>query len=307
PSRPRRGSSVRSAPPRRGRWRSVGSLRSAVVAVPRRCAPSGLPCGLSSSPLRGRLGRFSFARAVAADAYGSSCFWPRPSFRVRRRRATLSHAGKAMPARARVSRVQSDILKYQRSSRLLLRKLPFQRMVRSISNDLDPGSSCKMNPVALQMLQKASEEYARRLFESANRCAMHAKRVTVFPKDLHLARVLSGRQHAPRHAPSAGAFGGGQRGAQALREIRRLQRADGPVIRRHVFVRLLRETAQEEAAAEDRHVRFRREAVAAVQEATEALLVGLFEGATLCAVGARRVTVRRQDFELAERLGGELP
>ncbi|CAK0802762.1 unnamed protein product, partial [Prorocentrum cordatum] len=184
PSRPRRGSSVRSAPPRRGRWRSVGSLRSAVVAVPRRCAPSGLPCGLSSSPLRGRLGRFSFARAVAADAYGSSCFWPRPSFRVRRRRATLSHAGKAMPARARVSRVQSDILKYQRSSRLLLRKLPFQRMVRSISNDLDPGSSCKMNPVALQMLQKASEEYARRLFESANRCAMHAKRVTVFPKAL---------------------------------------------------------------------------------------------------------------------------
>ena len=55
----------------------------------------------------------------------------------------------------------------------------------------------------------------------------------------------------------------------------------------------------------DHDLRFQAQALLALQEATEAYLVGLFEDANLCCIHARRATIRKQDMELARRIRGE--
>jgi histone H3 len=85
-----------------------------------------------------------------------------------------------------------EIRKYQRSTELLIRKLPFQRLVREIANDFK--TNLQFQSQAILALQEASEAYLVGLFEDTNLCAIHAKRVTVMPKDLHLARRLRGER-----------------------------------------------------------------------------------------------------------------
>ena len=53
-----------------------------------------------------------------------------------------------------------------------------------------PG--CRLQTSAVLALQEVSEAYLVGLFEDANRCAIHAKRVTIMPKDMQLARKLRG-------------------------------------------------------------------------------------------------------------------
>ncbi|QPG74011.1 centromeric DNA-binding histone H3-like protein cse4 [Brettanomyces nanus] len=86
-----------------------------------------------------------------------------------------------------------DIKRYQKSTDLLIRKLPFARLVREIVQD-DFGSdvSYRWQSVAILALQEASEAYLVHLFEDTNLCAIHAKRVTIMQKDIHLARRLRG-------------------------------------------------------------------------------------------------------------------
>ena len=87
-----------------------------------------------------------------------------------------------------------EIRRYQKSTELLIRKLPFQRLVREI---LNPGFICGMDRIqasALMALQEASEAYLAGLFEDANLCAIHARRVTIFPKDIQLARRIRGER-----------------------------------------------------------------------------------------------------------------
>ena len=43
-------------------------------------------------------------------------------------------------------------------------------------------------------LQEASEAYLVGLFEDTNLCAIHAKRVTIMPKDIQLARRIRGER-----------------------------------------------------------------------------------------------------------------
>jgi len=81
-----------------------------------------------------------------------------------------------------------EIRKYQKSTELLIRKLPFQRLVREIAQDFK--SDLRWHDSALMALQEASEAYLVGLFEDANLCAIHAKRVTIFPKDIQLARRI---------------------------------------------------------------------------------------------------------------------
>ncbi len=47
---------------------------------------------------------------------------------------------------------------------------------------------------AIMALQEASEAYLTALFEDANLCAIHAKRVTIMPKDIELARRIRGER-----------------------------------------------------------------------------------------------------------------
>ena len=90
-------------------------------------------------------------------------------------------------------------------------------------------------------------------------------------------------------------------GTVALREIRRYQKATKLLIRKLPFSRLVREVAQDFKT--DLH--FQREAVAALQEASEAYLVGLFEDTNLCAIHAKRVMIMPKDIQLAHWIRGE--
>jgi histone H3 len=83
-----------------------------------------------------------------------------------------------------------EIRKYQRSTDLLIRKLPFQRLVREIAQEFMPD--LRFQSAAILALQEASEAYLVSLFEDTNLCAIHAKRVTIMPKDMQLARRLRG-------------------------------------------------------------------------------------------------------------------
>ena len=44
------------------------------------------------------------------------------------------------------------------------------------------------------VFQEASEAYLVGLFEDTNLCAIHAKRVTIMPKDIQLARRIRGER-----------------------------------------------------------------------------------------------------------------
>ena len=82
--------------------------------------------------------------------------------------------------------------KYQKSTELLIRKLPFQRLVREIAQDFK--TDLRFQSHAVLALQEASEAYLVGLFEDTNLCAIHAKRVTIMPKDIQLARRIRGER-----------------------------------------------------------------------------------------------------------------
>jgi histone H3 len=94
-------------------------------------------------------------------------------------------------------------------------------------------------------------------------------------------------------------------GTVALREIQRFQRSSELLIRKAPFARLVREIAEELGAKENKEYWFQSTAVLALQEASEAYLIGLFEDTNLCAIHARRVTIMPKDIQLARRIRGE--
>jgi histone H3 len=85
-----------------------------------------------------------------------------------------------------------EIRKYQKSTDVLIPRLPFQRLVREITQDLK--KDLRFQSPALQALQEAGEAYLVGLFEDANLCAIHANRVTIMPKDIQLSRRLRGER-----------------------------------------------------------------------------------------------------------------
>ena len=85
-----------------------------------------------------------------------------------------------------------EIRKYQKGTELLMRKLPFQRLVREIAIDIMKLPDIRFQSTAILAIQEASEAYLIGLFEDTNLCAIHAKRVTIMPKDLQLARRIRG-------------------------------------------------------------------------------------------------------------------
>eukprot|EP00922_Rhytidocystis_sp_ex-Travisia-forbesii_P010230 GHVS01014978.1.p1 GENE.GHVS01014978.1~~GHVS01014978.1.p1 ORF type:complete len:256 (+),score=57.27 GHVS01014978.1:306-1073(+) len=87
-----------------------------------------------------------------------------------------------------------EIRHYQASTDLLLPKNPFSRVVREITQRYDkPDATYRYTPGAMAALQTAAEAYLVGVFEDSNLCNLHANRVTLQPRDLHLARRLRGR------------------------------------------------------------------------------------------------------------------
>ncbi|XP_039951427.1 histone H3-like centromeric protein CSE4 [Bactrocera tryoni] len=317
------------------------------------------------------------------------------------RKSAPATGGVKKPHRYRPGTVAlREIRRYQKSTELLIRKLPFQRLVREIAQDFK--TDLRFQSSAVMALQEASEAYLVGLFEDTNLCAIHAKRVTIMPKDIQLARRIRGERASmsimnsfvndiferiaaeasrlahynkrstitsreiqtavrlllpgelAKHAVSEGtkavtkytssnekkknmartkqtarkstggkaprkqlatkaarksapATGGVKKphryrpGTVALREIRRYQKSTELLIRKLPFQRLVREIAQDFKT----DLRFQSSAVMALQEASEAYLVGLFEDTNLCAIHAKRVTIMPKDIQLARRIRGE--
>ena len=87
-----------------------------------------------------------------------------------------------------------EIRRYQKSTELLIRKLPFERLVRELLQEAPNGVGKRLGHGAVGALQEASEAYLVGLFEDTNLCAIHAKRVTIMPKDIQLARKIRGER-----------------------------------------------------------------------------------------------------------------
>lgn len=90
-------------------------------------------------------------------------------------------------------------------------------------------------------------------------------------------------------------------GTVALREIKKYQKSLNNMLPRAPFQRLVRSIA----GNIDNDLRFQAQALAALQEASEAYLVGIFEDANLCAIHANRVTLMKKDMDLARRIRGD--
>ena len=78
------------------------------------------------------------------------------------------------------------------ATELLICKLPFQRLVQRIAQEFK--TDLCFQSAAIGVLQEASEAYLVGLFEDTNLCAIHAKRVTIMPKDIQLAHCIRGER-----------------------------------------------------------------------------------------------------------------
>ena len=122
--------------------------------------------------------------------------WPRKQIATKAaRKANPNHlpAGIKKPHRYRPDTVAlHEIHHYQKSTELLIRKLPFQRLMREITQDFKTDLQFAVQTMAA--LQEATEAYLVGLFEDANLCAIHAKRVTIMPRDIQLAKHIHGER-----------------------------------------------------------------------------------------------------------------
>lgn len=84
-----------------------------------------------------------------------------------------------------------EIRKFQNSTELLILKRPFQRLVREITQDFHLDQ-LRFQEMSLMALQEAAEAYLIGVLEDSNLCSIHAKRVTIMPRDVRLARRIRG-------------------------------------------------------------------------------------------------------------------
>ena len=109
------------------------------------------------------------------------------------RKSAPATGGVKKPHRFRPGTVAlREIRRYQKSTELLVRKLPFQRLVREIAQEYK--TDLRFQATAILALQEATEAYVVSLFEDTNLAAIHAKRVTIMPKDMQLAKRLRGER-----------------------------------------------------------------------------------------------------------------
>ena len=119
------------------------------------------------------------------------------------RKSAPATGGVKKPHRYRPGTVAlREIRRYQKTTELLIRKAPFQRLVREITQTLDKPSGFHLNLSEIRFqgstvlaLQEAAEAYHVGLFEDTNLCSIHAKRVTIMPKDIQLARRIRGERN----------------------------------------------------------------------------------------------------------------
>ena len=85
-----------------------------------------------------------------------------------------------------------QIRKYQKSTDLLIPKLPFARLIREIASGRK--DDVRFTAGSTAALQEAAECYLTQLFENSNLSAIHAKRITIMPKDIQFTRRIKGER-----------------------------------------------------------------------------------------------------------------
>ena len=127
------------------------------------------------------------------------------------RKSAPATGGVKKPHRYRPGTVAlREIRRYQKSTDLLIRKLPFSRLVREISQDFK--GDLRFQSTSLLVFQEATEAYLTRLFEDTNLCAIHSKRVTIMPKDIQLSRRIRGEKYETQSEIAARLRAAGRRG-----------------------------------------------------------------------------------------------
>jgi len=117
---------------------------------------------------------------------------PRKTLATKAARKTAPVAGgPKKPHRYRPGTVAlREIRRYQRTTDLQIRKLPFQRWIREIAQDFK--TDLRFQALAVLALQEACEANIVRILEKAYKCSIHAKRITLMPKDITLMRRVLG-------------------------------------------------------------------------------------------------------------------
>ena len=85
-----------------------------------------------------------------------------------------------------------EIRRYQKSTNLLLQKLPFARLIREIAQELK--DDLRFTGSSIVALQEASEAYLVETFEKTNLAAIHAGRKTITPKDMRVTQIMTGER-----------------------------------------------------------------------------------------------------------------
>ena len=132
------------------------------------------------------------------------CKQPQPKTKKMKKKGKAQGVGKTLPASQKGTKkphryqpgtvVLREIRRYQKLTELLIRKLPFQQLVREIAQDLGK-KDVHFQSGAIIALQEALEAYLVGFLEDSNLCAIHAKRVTIMPKDIQLARRIRGERN----------------------------------------------------------------------------------------------------------------
>ncbi|CAI5463612.1 unnamed protein product, partial [Closterium sp. Yama58-4] len=84
-----------------------------------------------------------------------------------------------------------EIRRFQKTTDLLIRKLPFMRLCKEISHTYTT-MDVRWTATAVLGLQEAAEAYLVNLFEDGLLLAIHSKRVTLMIRDIQLARRIKG-------------------------------------------------------------------------------------------------------------------
>ncbi|MCO5613450.1 hypothetical protein L7F22_067726 [Adiantum nelumboides] len=86
----------------------------------------------------------------------------------------------------RYNKAFQEIKHYKKCTELLIRKVPFARLCKEVLQGYN--AELRMGVVGLEAIQEAAEQYLTSIFEDTNLCAIHAKRITIMPKDIHYAQ-----------------------------------------------------------------------------------------------------------------------
>ncbi|KAJ2909573.1 centromeric DNA-binding histone H3-like protein cse4 [Coemansia aciculifera] len=162
----------------------------------RKSLPQGRP------PVAGSSSRSPATKTPTRATRGGKTTPRAPSMRGGKAVASAASPGGAGRKRRAPNGIKAlrEIRMYQRSTDMLIAKLPFARVVREIAQDYVSDYTHSGTPTglrwqssAIMALQEASEAFLVHLFEDANLCALHAKRVTIMQRDIQLARRIRGQ------------------------------------------------------------------------------------------------------------------